>query len=104
MIVRRGFQRARSLHDEKVRTAKVGHLYDVIRIGLGAMPAYARQVPVRDRWAIVAYVRALQLSRHAALADLSETDRNKLPPGQPDRGTANDKPANDKPANKGAAP
>jgi cbb3-type cytochrome c oxidase subunit III len=60
MVVRRGFRKPPSLHEERLRKAKVGHLYDVIRRGIGAMPAYASQIHVRDRWAIVAYVRALQ--------------------------------------------
>lgn len=67
MIVQRGFQPPPPLWDEELREAPVGHLYDVITRGLGAMPAYARQIPVRDRWAIVAYVRALQFAHHAKL-------------------------------------
>ena len=60
MIVRRGFRRAASFNDDRLRQAPVGHFFDAITNGWGAMPAYASQVPVQDRWAIVAYIRALQ--------------------------------------------
>lgn len=63
MIVRRGFRRAASFHSEALRQAPVGHYFDAITNGWGAMPAYASQIPVQDRWAIVAYIRALQLSQ-----------------------------------------
>lgn len=63
MIVRRGFRRAASFHDDRLRQAPVGHFFDAITNGWGAMPPYASQIPVQDRWAIVAYVRALQLSQ-----------------------------------------
>jgi len=78
MIVRRGFNQPPSLHDDKIKTAKLGHLYDVIRRGIGSMPAYATQIPVDDRWSIVAYVRALQLSRSAKIEDVPAADRAKL--------------------------
>jgi hypothetical protein len=61
-----------------LRQAPAGYFYDVITNGFGAMQDYSVQVPVRDRWAIVAYIRALQLSQHASLSDLAEADRNKL--------------------------
>jgi len=63
MIVRRGFRRAASYHDDRLRQAPVGHFFDAITNGWGAMPSYAAQIPVQDRWAIVAYIRALQLSQ-----------------------------------------
>ena len=63
MIVRRGFQRAASFNDDRLRQAPVGHFFDAITNGWGAMPSYAPQIPVQDRWAIVAYIRALQLSQ-----------------------------------------
>ncbi len=62
MIVRRGFRRAASFHTDSLRQAPVGHYFDAITNGWGAMPSYAAQIPARDRWAIVAYIRALQLS------------------------------------------
>jgi mono/diheme cytochrome c family protein len=63
MIVRRGFRRAASFHDDRLRQAPVGHFFDAITNGWGAMPSYAPQIAVQDRWAIVAYIRALQLSQ-----------------------------------------
>lgn len=70
MVVRRGYRAPPSLHIDRLREAPVGHYYDVITNGLGAMPDSAAQIPVRDRWAIVAYVRALQLSQRATPADV----------------------------------
>jgi mono/diheme cytochrome c family protein len=63
MIVRRGFRRAASFNDDRLRQAPVGHFFDAITNGWGAMPSYAPQIPPEDRWAITAYVRALQLSQ-----------------------------------------
>jgi len=63
MVVRRGFRRAASFHDDRLREAPVGHFFDAITNGWGAMPSYAAQIPAQDRWAIVAYIRALQLSQ-----------------------------------------
>jgi mono/diheme cytochrome c family protein len=65
MIVRRGFRRPPSYHDDRLRREPVGHYFDVITNGWGAMPDYAAQIPVEDRWAIIAYIRALQLSQQA---------------------------------------
>ena len=64
MIVRRGFRRAASFHDDRLRAAPVGHFFDAITNGWGAMPSYAAQIPVQDRWAIIAYIRALQFSQN----------------------------------------
>jgi mono/diheme cytochrome c family protein len=63
MIVRRGFRRAASFNDDRLRQAPVGHFFDAITNGWGAMPSYAPQIPTEDRWAIITYVRALQLSQ-----------------------------------------
>lgn len=65
MIVQRGYTAPPSLHDERVRLVPDGFLFGVITNGFGRMPPHAQQVPIHDRWAIVAYVRALQLSQHA---------------------------------------
>jgi mono/diheme cytochrome c family protein len=78
MIVRRGYQRPPTFHSDALRNQKVGHLFEVIGKGLGAMPAYAAQIPVADRWAIVAYLRALQRSQQASIDDVPEADRAKL--------------------------
>jgi mono/diheme cytochrome c family protein len=77
MIVRRGYRRPPQLWDEKLRSASVGHLFDVITRGIGVMPAYARQVPAEDRWAIVAYLRALQLANWAELDALPPAERER---------------------------
>jgi mono/diheme cytochrome c family protein len=78
MVVQRGYRRPPSYHDDRLRDAPVGHFFDVMTNGFGAMPDYAAQIPVRDRWAIAAYIRALQLSEHATLADVPAEDRAKL--------------------------
>jgi mono/diheme cytochrome c family protein len=63
MIVRRGFRRAASFNDDRLRQAPVGHFFDAMTNGWGAMPSYAPQIAVQDRWAIIAYIRALQESQ-----------------------------------------
>jgi mono/diheme cytochrome c family protein len=63
-IVERGYTRPPSLHIERLRTVPIGHIFAVMTEGYGSMPSYTEQIPVRDRWAIAAYVRALQLSQH----------------------------------------
>jgi mono/diheme cytochrome c family protein len=78
MIVRRGYRRPPSLHEERLRQSPVGHYFDVITNGFGAMPDYATQVKPEDRWAIVAYIRALQLSGHATLGDVPAAERDKI--------------------------
>jgi mono/diheme cytochrome c family protein len=78
VIVAHGFPRPPSYHDRRLLTAPAQQLYDVITKGYGVMYSYAASVEPRDRWAIVAYVRALQLSRHAN-ADNTPGIREKLP-------------------------
>ena len=85
MVVRRGFRRPPSYHIERLRQAPPGYFYDVITNGFGAMQDYSAQIPVRDRWAIVAYVRALQLSQNATLNDVPETERQTLRRGDSSR-------------------
>lgn len=72
MIVQRGYTQPTSYHQQRLRAMPDGYFFDVITRGFGQMPSYASQVPVEDRWAIVAYVRALQLSQNAQLAALPE--------------------------------
>ena len=67
MVVRRGYRQPPSLHQDRLRQAPPGHFVDVMTNGFGAMPDYRSQVPPRDRWAITAYIRALQLSANATL-------------------------------------
>ena len=69
MIVMRGYFPAGNLHTDRLRQAPLGHFYNVIANGYGAMPEYSGQIETQDRWAIVAYIRALQLSQHATAAD-----------------------------------
>jgi mono/diheme cytochrome c family protein len=78
MVVLRGYRRPPSIHQDRLRDAPVGHFFDVITNGFGAMPDYATQVKAEDRWAIVAYIRALQLSGHAALSDVPPSERDKI--------------------------
>jgi hypothetical protein len=78
MVVQRGYRRPPSFNIDRLRQAPPGHLFDVMTNGFGAMPDYAAQVPVRDRWAIAAYVRALQLSQYSTAADLSTEAQRQL--------------------------
>jgi hypothetical protein len=84
MIVRRGYPRPPSLHVPRLREAPVGHFFEVITQGYGGrMPAYGWTIPPSDRWAIVAYIRALQLSQHATLAEVPEAERQHLQDTKP---------------------
>src|SRR5262249_15239466 len=78
LVVRRGFRPPPSLHIDRLRQAAAGHFFDVMTHGVGAMQGYAEQVPPEDRWAIAAYIRALQLSQHANLSDVPENERRRL--------------------------
>ena len=78
MIVQRGYRRPPSLHIDRLRQAPAGHYVDVIANGFGAMSDYAVQIRVRDRWAITAYIRALQLSQNASLTDVPADRRDQL--------------------------
>jgi len=78
MVVQRGFPPPPSYHTDRLRAAPVGHFFDVITNGFGRMPDYRDQIPTADRWAIIAYIRALQLSQHAARDQLAQTDLEKL--------------------------
>jgi len=70
MIVERGYHAAGNLHTARLETAPLGHFFNVISNGYGAMPDYSAQLTPEDRWAVVAYIRALQLSQHAAQEDV----------------------------------
>ena len=78
MVVQRGLRQAASYHQDRLRQEKVGYFYDVITNGFGAMQGYAEQIPVRDRWLIVAYVRTLQHSQYAPVADVPADQRGAL--------------------------
>jgi hypothetical protein len=79
MVVRRGFKtRPANFHDERLRSKPAGYFFDVISNGFGAMQDYSVQLSVRDRWAVVAYLRALQRSQNATVADVPESERGRL--------------------------
>ncbi len=78
MVRQRGFWIPANLHTDRLRSVPPGYIYQVIKNGYGAMPDYGDQIPVNDRWAIVAYVRALQLSRNATLSDVPSPVREQL--------------------------
>jgi hypothetical protein len=76
--VQRGYRQAASYHTDRLRAMTAGELYDRIANGFGAMPDYRAQIPADDRWRIVAYIRALQLSHHATTADVPPADAGTL--------------------------
>jgi mono/diheme cytochrome c family protein len=84
MISMRGMKHPPTFHENRLRQSPNGYFYDVITNGFGAMYGYSAQIPPRDRWAIVAYVRALQLSRNAKVAELPADVREKVmhPPAE----------------------
>jgi hypothetical protein len=81
MVALRGFKHPPTFHQDRLREAPVGYYYDVITNGFGAMYDYSAQIPPRDRWAIIAFIRALQLSRNASAAELPAELRQKLSAG-----------------------
>jgi hypothetical protein len=83
MIVRRGFSAPPSFHIERLRQAPLGHFFAVMTDGYGTMPKYSTQISAQDRWAIVAYIRALQLSQHATLSDVPAEVRQRLQEAPP---------------------
>jgi hypothetical protein len=78
MIVERGFKQPSTFHSDRLRDQPIGYFFDVMTQGFGQMSSYASQVPPEDRWAIASYIRALQLSQHAVVAELPALDRAKL--------------------------
>jgi mono/diheme cytochrome c family protein len=78
MIVRRGFRHPPSYHTDRLRQMPHGYFFDVITNGFGAMPDYAAQIPPQDRWAIVSYIRALQLSQQASINDVPAEARGQI--------------------------
>lgn len=80
-VTTRGYRRPPTFHSDRLRAAPVGHYFDVITNGFGAMYDYSAQIPPRDRWAIIAYVRALQLSQNVPAAQLTPDQRAKLAAG-----------------------
>jgi hypothetical protein len=78
IVVQRGYRAPSSFHTDRLRQATPGYLFDVITRGFGTMPDYAVEVSPLDRWRIVAYVRALQLSQDAAREDVAAEDLDRL--------------------------
>lgn len=81
MVAMRGMKHPPSYHQERLRAEPNGYYFDVVTNGFGAMYGYSSQIPPRDRWAIIAYVRALQLSRNAPVGELPTELREKLVAG-----------------------
>lgn len=91
MVVQRGYKQPSAFHIDRLRAQPLGYFYDVMTIGFATMPDYAAQVAPPDRWAIAAYIRTLQYSRHAPLGDVPAADRTRLdgdtvPAGAPAHG------------------
>jgi mono/diheme cytochrome c family protein len=78
IVAQRGFPIPPSLHLDRLREAPVGHFFEVISNGYGVMASYASRIKPGDRWAVTAYIRALQLSQHAVPADAELAARTKL--------------------------
>ncbi len=81
MIVQRGFRPPPSFHDERLRAAAPGLIFDVITNGFGTMWSYGDRIPAEDRWAIAAYIKVLQLSQNVRVDELTDRDREKLKNG-----------------------
>ena len=94
LVSMRGMKHPPTFHDNRLRQSPNGYFYDVITNGFGAMYGYSAQIPTRDRWAIVAYVRALQLSRNAKAAELPADVREKVmhPPAEKAEPAGEEKP------------
>lgn len=78
MVVRRGYKQPTSYHDERLRQVPIGYFFDVMTNGFAVMPSYAAQLPPEDRWAIAAYIRALQYSQHVDVTSLTAEQRAAL--------------------------
>jgi mono/diheme cytochrome c family protein len=81
VVVQRGFVQPPTFHQDRLRNAPVGHFYDVITNGLAPMPSYANQIPPRDRWEIIAYIRALQFSQNVNVKDLTPAEQQAVQAG-----------------------
>ena len=88
MVVLRGYRQAASYYTDKLMKAPVGHFFDVITNGFGAMPSYASRITPDDRWRVIAYIRALQLSESAKLSDVPADQRDKMQAEPPPSGIA----------------
>ena len=82
MVAQRGFKHPPSFHEDRLRQMAPGYFFTVMTNGFGQMPSYALQVQPEDRWAITAYIKALQLSRHASVGDLTAEEKMRLEKGE----------------------
>ena len=89
MIVQKGFVQPTSFHDPRLRASPVGYFFNVMTNGYGRMYSYASRVPPEDRWAIAAYIKTLQYSQNAPVADLPENVRQQLTQGVSNQNTSN---------------
>ncbi len=103
MIVRRGFKQPESFHSERLLASDIGYFFDVMTRGFGQMSSYASQVPVEDRWAIAAYLRALQFSQSARLIELPAGDRQAVMAASTHQRPGNHGPGNHGPGNQDPA-
>ena len=78
MVVQRGFRQPPTFNQDRLREAPPGYFFYAITNGFGTMPSYANRIPVHDRWLIIAYIEALQLSQHAPVTELPQEDVAKL--------------------------
>ena len=85
LVVLRGFRQPPSYYSQRLMNAPVGHFFDAVTNGYGAMPSYASRVQTDDRWRVIAYIRALQLSESANLNDVPADQRQNLPVELPPR-------------------
>ncbi len=105
MVVQRGYRHPPSYHIDRLRKAPIGYFFDVMTHGFGAMPDYSAQIPPRDRWCIAAYIRALQLSQDATMADVPQGEKipSEMPAfrGEPGSGATQTELAPEQAAQKG---
>lgn len=78
IVVKRGYMPPPTFHQDRLRDIEDGYIYDVIKNGIRNMPSYAHQIPVDDRWAITAYVRALQRAQNATMDDVPEELKDQI--------------------------
>jgi mono/diheme cytochrome c family protein len=89
MVVRRGFPKPPTYHDDRLRNAPVGHFFDVMTNGWGKMNSYAAQVSPADRWAIAAYIRTLQMAQDPEMNLKMSSQSNSAAPSTSPAPTAN---------------
>lgn len=87
MIAQRGYKHPPTFHDDRMRGMAAGYYVNVITNGFATMPSYALQVAPADRWAIAAYIKALQLSKHVSASDLTSADQAKVEKGETEAGS-----------------